>query len=54
VADGHPFCTREKRKPDDSKITGLFFMPGWFSLEFAWILLCLFSISALIQAAVKL
>jgi hypothetical protein len=29
-------------------------MLGWFSLEFAWILLCLSSISALIQAARKL
>jgi hypothetical protein len=26
-------------------------MPGWFSLEFAWILLCLFSINALIRVA---
>ena len=25
VADGHPFCTHKKRKPDDCKITGYFF-----------------------------
>ena len=29
-------------------------MPGWFPLEFAWILLCLSFISALIQAVRKL
>nr|DAK90262.1 MAG TPA: hypothetical protein [Caudoviricetes sp.] len=28
MADGHPFCTHKKRKPDDCKITGLFFLLG--------------------------